>query len=343
MASQTRPKRERKPSKIFELQENVSVTKQKQPRKRAKKEPFAFTELPVNIRLKIVSFLNAGGLCSSATVSKDFKVLTENNSIWGIRLLERFGHLFDEEDGIESDEDIINNWPAKKPFKEIYRHLTELENQKQSHWASWGCPKEKEKGLVAGTEIAGKCPMCEGLLFIEKNVPKTEDDEDDAPPSELIVQCKTPKCHFVLPFSKCDQCKKPCNMMNTLICPGDKCMKKSFAERICCGDCSKECQVLEKDSKCLGILCNKCVKTVKTKKGAKNACTSCSFICGACSIDFFQDERRPCKKCKTVHCSHCASKGCKKCGNKFEREEEDEEFGAESEEEEDYEEDEVSD
>jgi len=287
--------------------------------------------------LIIVSFLSPSGLCSGAAVSKQFKNLTEDNSIWGTKLLERFGHLFEEEEGTErtNDEDFIAKWPAAKPFKNIFKELSLMETQKDAKWAVWGSVKEN-RDQIAGSKITGTCPMCQGVLFIEKNVvPKKEDDED-VPPSEFVVQCKTLYCGFVLPYSSCVACKRACNMINTFVCVGEECERKPMAQRINCWDCAKECGGKETD-RCLGSMCGNCIKKV----GSSFSCPNCCFHCNYCSLDYFaEQEKIVCRKCKKFSCNHCHAKNCPACGYKSDQEDEDEEFGEHSEEDEDdYEED----
>jgi hypothetical protein len=340
--AESRPKRAIKQTKKWDIteEEKTATPKPNRQRKRVKKEPFEFEQLPRALRLRIVGFMNAGLLCSSASVSKEFKTLAEDNGIWAKCILSRFGHLFEEDDSVQSDEDIIANWPAKKAFKEVYRGLYDLENAKQEHWAKWGSAVGPSTQLV-DAKISGTCPLCENSLVIQKNdAAKKEDakmDEDDVPPSEFIVQCKTPKCGFVLPYSACNACNQPCNMMNTLICTGENCSSVPVSKRIHCWDCAKECEGKEKD-KCLGTLCVKCILTATTKRGTANACPVCSFRCGSCGKRFFVDpEKNVCKKCKLMTCSKCASMKCK-CGYRAPGDEDDdEEFGEDdpSEEEED--------
>jgi hypothetical protein len=351
--SESRPKRERKPTKTFDPEElSGSGTKVAKPRaKRSRKEPFPFEKLPDQVKTRIVSFLKAGGLCSSATVSKEWKKLTEENSTWGNVLLERFGHIFDDPRAGEDDsyETIIANWPTKKPFKEVYRDIYALENEKQAFWAQWASPKGS---TTAANIVSGTCPMCEGPLYLEKNdMPKREEDED--PPSEKIIQCKTPKCGFVLPYATCATCKEPCNMVSTFICGGEKCSKLSIPEKIHCWECAKDCESGAPPDRCDGWLCPTCTSEVETKKGGKAySCPLCCFGCVTCNKKFFNSEKQVCKKCKKVQCSKCAKEpGCGCAPSKSRRkakpvsEDEDSEFDEQEagSEEEDFEEEDASD
>jgi hypothetical protein len=345
--AEARPKRERKPSKTFE--ELQSIPKPTKPRaKRSRKEPFPFEKLPDQVKTRIVSFLKAGGLCSSATVSKEWKKITEDDTIWGSVLLERFGHIFEDPQAGEDDslESIIANWPNKKPFKEVYRDIYALESEKQEFWAQWASLKPSSNVL------ASNCPMCEGPLYLEKNdMPKREDEED--PPSEKIIQCKTPKCGFVLPYATCATCKQPTNMVTTFICQSDKCSKLSVPERIHCWNCAKECESTASPDRCEGWLCPNCICEVVAKKGKAHSCPSCCFSCVTCNTKHFNTDRTVCKKCKKVQCGKCAKDpGCGCAPSKSRRkakhsedEDEDEEFAEDepASEEDDFEEDAASD
>ena len=65
-----------------------------------------------------------------------------------------------------------------------------LNCQNQTSWSHWGSSKNKPNEPLAGAEIHGTCPVCEGSLFIQKNgssvpllvlkfldAPKKEEDE----------------------------------------------------------------------------------------------------------------------------------------------------------------------
>jgi len=127
-------------------------------------------------------------------------------------------------------------------------------------------------------------------------------------------------------------------MMNTLMCPGEKCEKLPMASRIQCFPCGNECQTPDKgSSSCLGFLCKNDVLTVKTKKGTAHSCHACAFNCKGCSNWYFaESEKWVCRKCKANLCGACSNKGCIKCGYKSDgdEEEDDEEFGDASEEDE---------
>lgn len=230
----------------------------------------------------------------------------------------------------------------------MYRALYELENQKQPQWARFGSSQNAPgKDADIGAVVSGTCPLCDGSLHVIKNEePKKEEAEDDAPPSEKIIQCKTPRCGFVLPYSICATCKQPCNMMNTLMCPGEKCEQQTGASKIHCWSCAKECQVPISPDKCLGFVCPNCVVKVETKKGQVDGCTVCSFSCRTCNKRFFIGDKNVCRKCKAIQCPTCTKKnscGCVLRKSKAKSEDDDEFEEDNSEEEEDEEEAEDSD
>jgi len=165
-------------------------------------------------------------------------------------------------------------------------------------------------------------------------MPKREDDEDEA--SEKIVQCKTPKCGFVLPYATCVTCKQPCNLVSTFICVGEKCVKLPVPQKIHCWSCAKDCESISPPDKCQGWLCPNCSVQVETKKGSANSCPSCYFSCVTCSHKFFTSDKVQCKKCKKQQCSKCAKEpgcGCAPVKSrkkaKVDSDDEDPEFGDE--------------
>jgi hypothetical protein len=264
--------------------------------------------------------------------------MTEDNNTWARCILERFGHVLEEDDTIETDEQLYEGWSHKQPFKEVYKSLYNLERADQAVWAKWGTPSNKDS--LHGSTVAGQCPMCTEVLTIEKNDQKDvkkDENGQEVSQSEYVVKCKTPKCGFVLPYSVCAACKNPCNMMMTLFCPGANCDAKSDTQKMFCTGCAKECQSSSK-KKCLGWVCPDDAVIATTKKGTANACVACTFVCSLCDSRFFMEEKSICRKCKALSCQKCSKKKCR-CGYKpANRDDDDDEFGEQSEEEDDYDE-----